>query len=207
MLTRITPDFSNGKLKKKVLGEVYQERDGKGGFSLLVNQIEQRDHEYFRKCFEMSPQKFTERYNLVAPDITNKSTNTREAISAKQRLAVGRIVFETCQAIWNRLNEAGWMTTPNTEEQWVQIADEFEYHWNFPNCLGAIDGEHINMFASPNAGSAYYNYKGRHSFVLMAVCDAKYRFIMVEIGQCGRQSDGSVYNLMVTLGMLSKTTL
>ena len=118
----------------------------------------------------------------------------RETISAKQRLAVGRIIFETCQAIWNRLFEAGWMTTPNTEEQWAQIADEFEYHWNFPNCLGAIDGKHINMFASPNAGSAYYNYKGRHSIVLMAVCDAKYRFIMVEIGQCGRQSDGSVYN-------------
>ena len=142
----------------------------------------------------MSPQKFTELYNLVAPDITKKSTNMREAISAKQRLAVGRIIFETCQAIWNRLYEAGGMTTPNTEEQWVQIADEFEYHWNFPNCLGAIDGKHINMLASPNAGSAYYNYKGRHSIVLMAVCDAKYQFIMVEIGQCGRQSDGSVYN-------------
>ena len=76
----------------------------------------------------------------------------REAISAKQRLAVtlmylttgdahstiaasyrtspttvGRIIFETCQAIWNRLYEAGWMTTPNTEEKWFQIADEFEY--------------------------------------------------------------------------------
>ena len=108
--------------------EVVQERDGKGEFSLLVNQIEQRDHEYFRKCFKMSPQKFTELYNLVAPDIVKKSTNMREAISAKQRLAVtlrylttgnahstiaasyrmspttvGRIIFETCQAIWNRL--------------------------------------------------------------------------------------------------------
>ena len=58
------------------MSEVYQERDGKGEFSLLVNQTEQRDHEYFRKCFEMSPQKFTELYNLVAPDITKKNRQT-----------------------------------------------------------------------------------------------------------------------------------
>ena len=84
--------------------EVYQERDGKGEFSLLVNQIEQRDHEYFRKCFKMSPRKFTELYNLVAPE-EQKNRQTC-ANSAKQRLTVGRIIFETCQAIWNRLYEA-----------------------------------------------------------------------------------------------------
>ena len=36
----------------------------------------------------MSPEKFTELYNLVAQDISKKSTNMREAISAEQRLAV-----------------------------------------------------------------------------------------------------------------------
>lgn len=43
-------------------------------------------------------------------------------------------------------------------------------------------------------GSQYYNYKGFHSTVLMALCDSQYRFTYVSIGSFGRDNDASIFS-------------
>ena len=78
--------------------------------------------------------------------------------------------------------------------EWKAISHDFEVKWNSPHALGAIDGKHVVMQAPHNSGSEYFNYNKTHSVVLLAVCNAKYEFIMDDIGDSGRQSDGSVYN-------------
>lgn len=78
---------------------------------------------------------------------------------------------------------------PQTENDWNIIASEFKKRWNFPHCLGCIDGKHIEIIPPSGSSSYFYNYKQRHS---MVIADAKYKFILFVFGTNGRVSDGGV---------------
>ena len=57
----------------------------------------------------------------------------------------------------------------------------------------AIDGKHVLIQAPLRSGSVYISYKKTFSIVVRAVCDSKYRFALVDIGESGSQNDGSVF--------------
>ena len=81
---------------------------------------------------------------------------------------------------------------PKTEEEWIGTSEEFGRRWNFPNCIGAMDGKHVEIKKPIDSGSYYFNYKKKFSIVLFAIVNANYEFIMVEVGANGRVSDAGV---------------
>ena len=85
------------------------------------------------------------------------------------------------------------MCPPRTTDDWKNIAKDFYEIWNLPHCIGAIDGKHARTKTQLNSGSLYFNCKGFLSIVLMAICDARYVFSFVDIGDNGSNNDSGVF--------------
>ena len=100
------------------------------------------------------------------------------------------IVPEVVDAIWDCL-APGLMPVP-TKEHWKAVADGFWEKWNFPHCVGAIDGKHVAIQAPMHSGAKFHNYKGFFSVVLMAVVDANYIFRVVDVGGYGSGNDSGI---------------
>lgn len=104
---------------------------------------------------------------------------------------VGKIVRETCEKIYEKMS-CKHLRVPSKEE-FLVIAENYEKMWNFPNCLGSLDGKHIRIRCPKQSGSMYFNYKLFYSIVLQAVADAHCRFLFIDVGAYGKQSDGGVF--------------
>ena len=199
---------------------IFAKRQQQGEYSNLLQEMRLSDPQCHFQYLRMSKERFDILLSLVGPLLAKRHyfSGQRTEITPAERLAVtlrylatgnsqvslsfnfriGRsticgIVRETSQAIWDALNTL-YVRAPSNQQEWKGISDQFESQWNFPNCVGAVDGKHIIVQAPSNSGSSFFNYKGTHSIVLMAVCDAYYRFILLDIGDTGRHSDGGVFS-------------
>lgn len=107
------------------------------------------------------------------------------------RRTVSLIVYDTCSAIV--LEFGPEVMPPPTEEHLKNVAEKYFLLWKFPNCIGAIDGRHCELKCPPHSGSSYFNYLKYFSVVLMGVADADKKFLVIDVGARGKQSDGGVF--------------
>ena len=87
------------------------------------------------------------------------------------------------------------------------IINGFQRKWNFPQCLGAIDGTHIPIKAPIIHHADYFNRKSFHSVILQVVCDSQCCFTDVFAGWPDRAHDSRVFarsqvGKMITEGRL-----
>ena len=192
------------------------ERAENGACSNIFNHLKLRDFEHFRYYSRMNTESFQHLLELVTPLITKKITSMRVPITPEEKLAVtlrflatgeslqslmyqfrisdktiSKFIPEVSVAIYDVLREE-YLRFPDWEEKWERISDLIWEKWQFPNCIGAMDGKHIAINYPPSSGSTYWNYKAFYSIVLLASVDASYKFTYNNVGCLGRISDGGV---------------
>ena len=72
----------------------------------------------------------------------------------------------------------------------INFTFRFYDRWDFPNTVS----KHIYMRSPDNSGTTFFNYKKSFSINLMAIVDADYKFLVVDIGQMGSASNGGVWD-------------
>lgn len=174
-----------------------------GHFSILFRDL-RNDPEKFFSYTRMSVDTFDALLEVLRPRLMRMTTNMRKSITPEERLIVtlrylatgesfaslrvlflmgtttiGKILKETCQAIWEEL-QSSMMPEP-TQQQWLENANLFWQLSQFPNCIGALDGKQIRILMPPMSESRTYNYKRHSSIVLSAIADSSYNFVAIDV--------------------------
>ena len=106
------------------------------------------------------------------------------------RSTVNGIINEVCEELWNALSD--YVKPPTSVDDWKKISADFNELWNMPHCLGALDGKHVGIRKPASSGSLWYNYKGFFSMVILGICNARYCFSYVDVGEYGSNNDSGV---------------
>jgi hypothetical protein len=189
-----------------------------GQYDQLMEELRLEDEQSFRNYLRMEPALFDEILQRVGPAITKQDTRMRPALEPGLKLAVtlrflatgdkyptlqydyrvarntiSLFVPEVCRAIREVLKREV-IKCPTTPEEWRPISEDFERRANVSHAVAALDGKHVAVRCPPNTGTLYHNYKGFFSVVLLALVDANYKFLWIDTGGLGSQSDCQIFN-------------
>lgn len=166
LYTKLSKEKSKRRMWVRPIYSIKQ-RFLQGDSDNLVNMLRMTDPSLYFNYLRMDTSIFEDLLLIVGPGI-EKQLNIREPIASHTRLqvclrylangdsmksigyafriasnTVSKIVNETCKEIWFKLKDVV-IPVPD-KDGWMKIAEEFETKWNFPHCIGAIDGKHIQI--------------------------------------------------------------
>ncbi|XP_064471520.1 uncharacterized protein LOC135385872 [Ornithodoros turicata] len=148
-------------------------RKAQGCYEKLMRELTLEDAESYRSWIRMDTNTFEELLSLVRPHISKQDTNFRPAICAGERLAItlrhlatgethkslefqfrvahntiSLMVHEVCKAIFQVLCDR-YLKVSQGQEEWCNVASQFYELWQYPNCIGALDGKHLVIAPPP----------------------------------------------------------
>nr|CAI5844660.1 unnamed protein product [Callosobruchus analis] len=103
---------------------------------------------------------------------------------------ISLIVKSMCNVIWVTISEDAFLSLDCDETIWRDVANGFMTRTNFPHCVGATDGKQVRVVKPGHSGPSFYNYKNYFS----VVCDSNYKFLYIDVGSFGKESNSTVLN-------------
>ncbi|KAG8177484.1 hypothetical protein JTE90_008668 [Oedothorax gibbosus] len=179
---------NNSKIQKKRTiwsREWLSRRKEHGCYENLMMELALEDAEGYRRWLRMDTEAFELLLIKVTPLISKQDTNMRKSISAGERLSV------TLRYLATGETQSSLSFQFRIGQNTIQ-AFSLKDLWQFPQCLGALDGKHVQIVPPPASGSLFYNHKGTFSIVLMALVDAELNFVFVDVGTNGRMTVGQL---------------
>ncbi|CAN8011069.1 unnamed protein product [Ixodes pacificus] len=107
------------------------------------------------------------------------------------RSTVNVMYKDFCNVIMEKL-EGDWLRMVRADDISAHMREFFAV-FGFPQAVGALDGCHFPISPPKEHATDYYNYKGWHSIILLALVDHRYRFRYINLGTPGRCHDANVY--------------
>ncbi|XP_050311476.1 uncharacterized protein LOC126747037 [Anthonomus grandis grandis] len=199
--------------KRNKIDSFYTSRHAEGCFEILIKRHLNIKDAKFRKYCRLNKTQFRFVLSLIQNEIQPKKQGS---ITAEEKLFltlrflatgetyaslefmyrisasyISRIIQQVLRSLRNNLVPI-FLPVP-TENQLKGAAKQFWNRWNCPNCFGAIDGKHVRIRAPTHSGSMFFNYKDYFSTVLLAIVDANYKFVAVDVGSYGKEGDNGIF--------------
>jgi hypothetical protein len=167
--------------------------------------------------FRMSRDSFVSPCGQLEPHIERRRTRMREPVEVDRQVALtlyylsdkGRmtktansfglsrssvsvIVRRVCRAIFEHLGPQ-MIRLPTTESEVEEKARHFFDQFQFSQCIGAVDGTHINIQQPTHNATDFINRKSHFSINVQACCDSKGQFMDVVVKWPGCVHDARVF--------------
>ncbi|GBN41189.1 hypothetical protein AVEN_170152-1 [Araneus ventricosus] len=158
------------KTKRKVWARKWLlRRKQKGCYEIVMKELALEDAEGYRRWLCMDTATFEFLLTMVTPYISGKDTNMWKTITPGEKLAVtlrylasgetqsslayqfrisqntiSGILKLVCSALVTVLKNIH-LCFPSSKAEWAAISAAFDNMWQFPMCVGALDGKHVKI--------------------------------------------------------------